>query len=289
MNSKGISIITLVITIILIVILASITAPLLSNVISDSLIEDVKVEIKNVETVIGYAKTQILKDDDPQLLKRMFDTKYLITEYQLESKFAKALDTFEMEKIESVNSSDEIKAPYKYYLMKESDFYDVFGSGININGGREEREFLINYMNGIVVVNVGGRKVSNGNEGSISPEDDITRGKVYVEFEPNGNSEWGRQQSAKVFIRYEGTTEPSVKKYKWVQGSVQPSKEDFEDDVENDQLVSKNDVTGNNWYLWVMVEYKDDGKDRVGFYKSEAFYIDNEEPTFDLDVDEIKK
>jgi Tfp pilus assembly protein PilE len=81
MNSKGISIITLVITIILIVILASITAPLLSNVISDSLIEDVKVEIKNVETVIGYAKTQILKDDDPQLLKRMFDTKYLITEY----------------------------------------------------------------------------------------------------------------------------------------------------------------------------------------------------------------
>ncbi len=282
MNNRAISMIALVITIIVIIIIASITAPLLSNVISDSLLEDAKVELRNVETVVGYAKTLILNDEFSP------NPAYIISNEDLKSKFGTVLTYEEMEKIKEINENSKIKAPYKYYLMDEKSFRDEFGNGFNVSGIREAKYYLVNYMNDIVVGNFGGKRLTNENEGSIIPSEDVIRGKVFVEFVPNGNSEWSKQQDTEVFITGNNTV-LGEQKYVWTQSIAKPNDSEFTSDISDRQTVGLNGKTGNNWYLWIKVNYTDDGENRTEYFKSEPFFVDNEPPTFTMEVDEITK
>jgi len=83
-NNKAVTMISLVVTIVLIIIIASITSYYLSSTIEDVQYKDVKEELKNVENVVEYAKTQILIDEfmpDEENFK--------ITDYELVNNFGK--------------------------------------------------------------------------------------------------------------------------------------------------------------------------------------------------------
>ena len=282
MNNRAVSMISLIITIIMIVIIAAISVPLLSNVISDSIMEDAKVEMKNVETVVDYAKAQIMDD------RFIPNSEYAITEEELEEHFGNILTPDEKNQIVSINNDGLILAPHKYYLMNQERFDHEFGNAFNVSGIREAREYLVNYMDGVVLANVDGRRLTNGNEISVIPVEDIVRGQVEVMFTPNGNSEWSKQQATELSFAGKDTTITSVM-YQWSQSISEPTVDSFVNSVNNHETVKLLDKTGNNWYLWVKVEYTDDGNPRIKYFRSNPFFIDNTSPTATMTVDEIRK
>ncbi len=293
-NNKGISIITLIITIILIVILAAISAPLLSSVIDDSFDEDSKVELKNVQAVVENAKTLILTDQfTPN------ESKYLVSDGDLNFKFGGILTTEEIEYIKTINHDDRIKAPYKFYLMDQKAFDDEFGDKFNVNGIRENREYLINYMETLVLVEYKGKGYSSKPENPIIPVEDLVRGEVKVNFYPNGNVQWARQQATNVTITAGQSTTIYSVKYMWSEEVNEPDVTSYTDTfagvssgtssgpaISNYTLELKNE-TGNGWFVWVLVEYDDVGVRRTRAFRSEPFYIDNIAPSAVFEVDEI--
>lgn len=282
MNNRAVSMISLIITIIMIVIIAAISVPLLSNVINDSIMEDAKVEMKNVETVVDYAKAQIMDD------RFIPSQEFAITEPELESRFGNILTPDEKNQIMNINNDGLILAPHKYYLMNQERFNQEFGNAFNVSGIREARDYLVNYMDGVVVVNVDGRRLTNANTISVIPVEELARGQVEVMFTPNGNSEWSKQQATELSYAGKDTTITSVM-YQWSQSISEPTVESFTFAVNNHETVKLIDETGNNWYLWVKVEYTDDGNPRTKYFRSNPFFIDNTSPTATMTVDEIRK
>ena len=222
-NDKGISMISLIITILLIIILAAITAPILSSIINDSLEADAKVELANVQAVVENAKTLIMTE------KFIPNEDYIISNDELISKFGPVLTSDEIDWIEDVNNDPTKQAPYKYYLMNQDAFKDEFGSEFNVKGIRENREYLINYMDGLVVVNYNGSRITNKTEADpIKPAEQLVRGEVNVKFSPNGNSEWARQQSTTmVFSVGDDTTIYGVN-YMWSEEINEPDSSAFD-------------------------------------------------------------
>ena len=102
--------------------------------------KDAKEELRNVETVVEYAKTQILIDEF------MPNEDFIIEDSELDRKFGGILSSEEIDYIKKINNSDDIKAPYKYYLMKQEKFDAEFGNDYNVSNLRPAREYLINYI-----------------------------------------------------------------------------------------------------------------------------------------------
>ena len=290
-NDKGISMISLIITILLIIILAAITAPILSSIINDSLEADAKVELANVQAVVENAKTMIMTE------KFIPNSDYIISNDELISKFGPVLTSDEIDWIEEVNNDSTKKAPYKYYLMNQAAFKDEFGSEFNVKNIRENREYLVNYMDGLVIVNYNGSRITNKTEADpIKPAEELVRGEVNVKFSPNGNSEWARQQSTTmVFSVGEDTTVYGVS-YLWSKEVNEPNGAVFDSAPTisgivngSTQTTELQDETGNGWFLWVRVDYDDVGIRRTKTFRSDAFFIDNIKPTADFSVDEINR
>ncbi len=292
MNNKGISIISLVVTIILIIILAAISTPILSSVIDDSFEEDAKVELKNVQNVVEYAKAQILVD---QFIPN--EEKYKISYDDLFMKFGEILTSEELEYIKHINEDDSIRAPYKYYLMDQKAFDDELRGKVNISGIRQNRQYLINYMTGLIIMNNGGIRVTNRPDNPIVPTPDLVRGEVNVTFYPDGNKEWARQQATNVTLAIgPGTTVYSAK-YMWAEEFNEPDASEYTNEFTgiadgggpynfSQELTEE---TGNDWYLWVLVEYDDVDVRTTKAFRSDAFYIDNIPPSASFNVDEIVK
>ena len=287
-NNKGMSITALVVTIIIMIILASITAPILSSIIDDSLEQDARVELKNVQTVIESAKALIMTDQFSP------NQKYVISYDDLLRKFGRVLTEDEVRHIKEVNEDSSQKAPYKYYLMDRDAFKDEFSSDFNVNGIRENRQYLINYMDTLVLMNYGDTLLSNKTEDAAVEIPDVVRGDVKVSFYPNGNFEWAQQQAT--IIRFdlgEGTNVTSVQ-YVWSQDVTEPDESIYPasiGSVIDGQTISTSLVgeTGNGWYVWVLVKYNDLGNEKVRTYRSDPFYIDNIPPSAIFTVDEISR
>lgn len=283
-NTNGISMISLIITILLMIILASISGYYLTSTINDAEYKDLKEDMRNVESVVEYAKTQILMDEfEP-------NESFAITDAELEDKFGSVLTEEEKNLIKSVNGSASSTSSEKYYLMTPDRFDQEFGNEFNVNGMRDAREYLVNYMDTVVVCNYSGKLLASKN---IIQSPEVTTGSLKVVFEPDGNAEWLKQQTAKITLTYSNLTVQEAK-YVWSQSYTEPTDSDFassyagsvtlggETDVEIDS------VTGNDWYLWIRVKYtENDGREKVYTTRSRAFCLDNENPTGTLEVEDI--
>ena len=292
-TNRAVSMISLVLTIVIIIILAAITAPLLSSVLNDTSRLDAEEEFANVFLVVQNAKKEILSESFVP------DRRYLISgdDYLL---FSDILTDEELEKIRADNNDETIKAPYKYYLLNQEAFDEELGSDVNIKRMRSDRVYLVNYMDELVVTNNNGQRMM---EGTVIPISQATRGEVNVVFSPNGNSEWKKQQSASVTLSYNKNSTPPesiVANYVWTDSSSHPTDAKFltggtltttgDPDAEGNVIVrtsgvdSPPNLTGNGWYLWIKIQYEDDGETRVKYEKSDSFFLDNTAPTFELEV-----
>lgn len=280
-NNKAISMISLVITIVLIIILAMITSQYLSSTMHDAQYKDVKEELKNVENVVEYAKTQILIDEF------MPNEDFMISDSELDMKFGKILTVDEIDYIKDVNNSDDLEAPYKYYLMNQSKFDSEFGNGYNVSNLRPAREYLVNYMDTYVACNYDGTKVASSN--NILPTDDYERAEITVAFTPDGNSEWQKQQSTMVSLKFNSATTVISTQYLWSQSYAEPDEGEFVENISDGQTVDLADKTGNDWYLWVCVTYNENGVEKTYFKRSQPFYVDNTAPSANLIVEDIER
>ena len=284
-NNKGVSMVSLIVTIVLIIILASVSSLYLSSVMEDVQYKDAVEEMKNVENVVEYAKTQILINEF------MPNQLWLIKDAELDSKFGKLLTSEEIEHIKQVNNSADIKAPYKYYLMNQTRFDSEFGNDYNVSDLRPAREYLVNYMDTTVVSTYADQRVATKED--IVPTDKTTtedeRAEISVAFTPNGNIEWKKQQATMVSIDYNAATTINSTKYLWSQSYTAPAETNFTQSISDGQTVNLTGKTGNDWYLWIYVSYKENGVDKTYITKSEPFYIDNTAPTANLEVEEINR
>jgi len=279
-NNKAVTMISLVVTIVLIIIIASITSYYLSSTIEDVQYKDVKEELKNVENVVEYAKTQILIDEfmpDEENFK--------ITDYELVNNFGQVLTNEEIEYIKQVNNSTDIKAPYKYYLMNQGRFDKEFGNDYNVSNLRPAREYLVNYMDTLVICNYGNEKIANSE--TIIPVEGDEKAEIEVAFTPNGNIDWMKQQGTMVSIKTNSTAVMSSSKYLWSQSYTEPKASEFSQTISDGQSINLQGKTGNDWYVWVYISYKEDGIEKTYITRSNPFYIDNTPPSAELEVEEL--
>lgn len=281
-NNKGVSMISLIVTILLIIVIATISSYYLSSVIEDVQFKDAKEELKNVENVVEYAKAQILIDEF------MPDESWKITDNELDNKFGKILSSEEIEHIKEVNASTELKAPYKYYLMNQSRFDSEFGNDYNVSNLRPAREYLVNYMDVSIVSTYEGERLATSLD-IISTSGDVDRADIRVVFTPNGNSEWAKQQATMVSINSSAVTTVYSAQYLWTQSFAQPDISEFSTSISDGESINLDGKTGNDWYVWVLIEYEENGVNKTAYFRSEPFYVDNEAPTADLDVEEINR
>ena len=286
MNNKAVSMVALVLTIVIIIILAAITVPLLSNVMSDSTELDAKEEFANVVAVVQSAKKDILVN------RFVPNEDYVISDEELDAKYTGILTEEERQEIKDANKGKVLED--KFFLMNQDRFNSEFGSDFNIARMRETREYLVNYMLGVVVLNNDGKRMA---QGDLPKVPDLIRGDVNIGFSPNGNAEWYKRQSTRAILVYDENTTTLQSAYcVWSESISSPDDSEFTTDVTTGETTRNGSTvkikkpmdlegkTGNGWYLWVKVEYFDDGELRTKYEKSEAFFIDNTAPTFELEV-----
>lgn len=277
-NNKAVSMISLVITIILMIILASISGYYLSTTIDDAQYKDARESLRNVESVVEYGKTQILMDEFTP------NEEKLISDADLDLKFGTVLSNEEISHIKAINADDTKKPGEKYYLMKQIDFDEEFGNDYNVSDLRKNSEYLVNYMDTTVIMNYGNKLMANKN---IIPAPTIEKGQIQLVYLPNGNEEWNTSQTATVNLQKNGAISDVSMKYLWSRSYTEPSETQFVDDITNGQTVKIENVTGNDWYLWIYVKYKENGQEKTYITKSNPFYLDNTAPTGTLDVEEV--
>lgn len=96
-----------------------------------------------------------------------------------------------------------------------------------------------------------------------------------VTFEPNGNNTWAKEQSTKVTVTDEYGVDESTLRYKWTQSVQVLTEETFMPDSSpftNGTNITKDGVSGDNWYLWV---YAKDLQGNMALVKTARFCLDN--------------
>lgn len=280
-NNKAVSMISLVITIILMIILASISGFYLFTTINNAQYKDAKESLRNVESVVEYAKTQILVDEF------IPNTDNLISDAELDLKFGTVLSNEEIAHIKAINSDDTKMPEEKYYLMTQIRFDEEFGNDYNVSDLRKNSEYLVNYIDTTVVMNYGNQLLANKN---IIPAPTIERGQIQLVYSPNGSEEWKTSQTTTVTLQTKGAISDVSMKYLWSTSYTEPSESEFDingTNLSSGESILLKDMTGNDWYLWVFVKYKENNNEKKYITKSNPFYIDNTAPTGTLDVEEI--
>ncbi|MBO5179873.1 MAG: hypothetical protein J6B87_05970 [Clostridia bacterium] len=274
MNNKGINMITLIITIIVIIILASITVYHSMGTSEDATKKNLMEEMKNVEEVIGIAKAKGMNDEfTPNEI-------YIISDEELEEKYAGVLTPEQMQTIKDINKgSDPLK---KYYLLNQEGFDSEFRDKniTTVNGLK--REYLVSYKDRVVIVNDNGTLLSSGKIDSTEP----TTSEIKVVFTPNGSKEWKKEQSAEILVTGDNIDSTT---YTWTNLPNEPASIEI-DTVFNGTTTAKLlGKTGNDWYIWVLVKYTENGIPKQYLQRSNAFYIDNTPPEGELNVNSITK
>lgn len=274
MQNKGISMITLVITIIVIIILAGIGGYYSFEAIEQATQKDIREEIRNVEEVIGAAKAKGLAGEF------IPNKNYLIKDHELESMFSGALTDEQIEIINNTNEDDTISPLKKYYLLDKNAFDAEFGDSEHIDISGLKRTYLVSYEDRVVIINNNGTIISSG---EIKSEEPINS-EMKVVFNPNGSQTWSKTQSTGITVSGVGI---KSMQYMWTTSSEEPAF--LGSNFTNGELITLNGETGNNWYVWVVVTYDEDGIEKRYKARSNQFYIDNTAPTGTLDVSGISK
>ena len=127
----------------------------------------------------------------------------------------------------------------------------------------------------------------------------MVRGQVNVVFTPSGSTTWKRQQETIVSITAGQDTEIYSVRYLWTEEFREPDVSEYDHTfsgvasggssgpVTTNCSATLDSETGNDWYLWVRIEYDDLGVTRSKSFRSEPFYIDNIAPSAIFEVDEI--
>ncbi len=110
--------------------------------------------------------------------------------------------------------------------------------------------------------------------------------KPIVKFSPNGSTTYKKLQSTIVTVEDNGAAGVDVDtlKYQWLQTDQAPDEKTFKESFKSGNTLSKQSVTGDNWYLWILA------KDKLGntiITRSEPFYIDNTIPKWTITVKEV--
>ena len=106
-------------------------------------------------------------------------------------------------------------------------------------------------------------------------------GAPRVTFDVKNPNAYAKSHSATISV-VDSDLDNSSLKYQWVQGNTKPSEASFTDTFTNNQTITKDGLTGNNWYLWVLAK---DTKKNTSIVRSEAFYFDNTAPTCNITSD----
>lgn len=275
-NNKGISMITLIITIVVMLILISIGGYYSFETIDKANQKDAKEEMRNVEEVIGAAKAQGLAG------KFTPNKDLLITDAELTSMFGGLLTTEQIEAIKAVNNDASADPLKKYYLLDQAGFDMEFGDSDNITINGVKRTYLVSYKDRVIMLAENGTLVSSGEIGGGPSTDE----SIKIVFSPNGNKTWATSQTATINVSGAGIKEM---KYLWSQSSEEPTLSLINNTFESGDEVTLTGKTGNNWYIWVLINYEEDGIEKQYIERSNQFYIDNTLPTGALDVSGITK
>lgn len=275
-NNKGISMITLIITIVVMLILISIGGYYSYEAIEKANEKDAKEEMRNVEEVIGAAKAQGLAG------KFTPNKDLLITDAELTSMFGGLLTTEQIEAIKKVNKDTSVDPLRKYYLLDQKGFDMEFGDSDNITINGVKRTYLVSYKDRIIMLAENDKLISSGEiDKNIS-----TGANIKITFSPNGNTTWAISQSATINVS--GTGIKSMK-YLWTQSSEEPALDLINNTFTSGEEITLTNKTGNNWYIWVLINYEEDGVEKQYVERSNQFYIDDSYPTGSLDVSGITK
>ncbi|MBR3132891.1 MAG: InlB B-repeat-containing protein, partial [Clostridia bacterium] len=160
------------------------------------------------------------------------------------------------------------------------------GSKGTFSGSGKEYTLIVtnSILEGSQVVSVAANKcVDRAQNGNTAASKTALIDKVAptVTFGTNGNSTYQKSQSTTVTVAdtISGVDSSSLK-YQWTQSTTAPAENTFSENFTNGDNITKDSVTGNNWYLWILA------KDQLGnttITKSEAFYLDNTGPEI-LDI-----
>lgn len=275
-KNKGISMITLVITIVVMLILIGIGGYYSYEAIDKTNQKDLKEEMRNVEEVVGAAKAQGLAG------KFAPDKNLLISDIQLTSLFGGVLTAQQIETIKTINHDISVDPLKKYYLLDQNGFDSEFGDSNNITVNKVKRTYLVSYKDCIVIVNEGGKLFSSGEIDTSIPTD----AGIRIVFEPNGSKTWAKTQNATINVSGSGI---KSMKYMWSQDSEEPASILIDQTFTSGAVLTLENKTGNNWYIWVLINYEEDGIEKQYIERSNQFYIDNSAPTGSLDVSGITK
>ena len=285
-NNKAVSMISLIITIVIMIIIASISVSYFADVLDDALFEKARVELKDVETVVEKARVRMTTNDF------IPNESYVITSDELDEKFGTLLSQEEIQYIKDINNNSPTSK--KYYLMNQERFDNEFKNDINAIDLSSQRDYLINYNDSTVIINYGGTRITNAPGDTIIKANTIERGSIRVTFDQRNSSTWlDKQVASATIVPSEGVTNYTAR-YLWSQMYTEPTKQDFENGVNSGTYTSGSDVylegvTGNDWYLWLEIDYVENNNSRTEFFRSEPFFLDKDKPSAILDVDEITR
>lgn len=270
-NNKGISMVTLIITIVVILILVAITGYFSDKAIDDASKKNTKEEMKNVEEVISIAKAKGMNGEFVP------NEEFIVKEEELETLFGGLLSEAQIEEIISINLNPSINPLKKYYLLDQDGFDAEFRENGIVTVSGLKKEYLVSYEDRIILVNDNGTLLSSGQ----LDNDDPTSSEIKIVFTPNGNTTWAKEQSAVITVTGDNITRT---RYTWTNSPNEPAAIDIDQEFASGVNTTLDDKTGNDWYLWVLVEYEEDGDTKRYLERSEAYYIDNTPPAGELNV-----
>lgn len=98
-----------------------------------------------------------------------------------------------------------------------------------------------------------------------------------IVVEPNGTTLYSKTAKAEVTI----TDNNSIisKKYLWVQGESEPSNNEITTDIAENNIITKETGTGNNYYLWIKATDKAGNTTKI---RTNAFMLDNTGPNVSI-------
>ncbi len=106
-----------------------------------------------------------------------------------------------------------------------------------------------------------------------------------VVFEPNGDNTYKKEQGSKVTVTDNKEVREESLKYKWTQGNQKPEEDSFTESFASGTVVTKNNDTGTDWYLWVLAK---DKNNNTTIANSNVFYLDNTMPTSTIPGAQVK-
>lgn len=152
MSEKGISLVALIVTIIIIIILATIGGFYSNEILEKSERMRTESELRNIDELVSNQKARIMAGEIE------IPTTYIATTSDI-NKYSgidtEKLSNSDIQKIKNVNNDSSLSAEYKYHLMNQAAFNDLFAGDINVKDVKYV--YLINFDKKVIILNASGK------------------------------------------------------------------------------------------------------------------------------------